>query len=79
MKETLIIAGYQGSDSIHTKSVEYFIDELSSEQKSTIKNVVSSFKLADGNTNVQFGGYVIRLVQKINLLDNQSGYALTVQ
>ena len=29
MKETLIIAGYQGSDSIHTKSVEYFIDELS--------------------------------------------------
>jgi len=31
LKETLIIAGYQGSDSIHTKSVEYFIDELSSE------------------------------------------------
>ena len=31
MKETLIIAGYQGSDSIHTKSVKYFIDELSSD------------------------------------------------
>ena len=31
MKENLIIAGYQGSGSIHTKSVEYFIDELSSE------------------------------------------------
>ena len=31
MKENLIIAGYQGSDSVHTKSVEYFIDELSSE------------------------------------------------
>ena len=31
MKETLIIAGYQGSDSIHTKSVEYFIEELSSD------------------------------------------------
>ena len=30
MKENLIIAGYQGSDSIHTKSVQYFIDELSS-------------------------------------------------
>ena len=29
MKENLIIAGYQGSNSIHTKSVEYFIDELS--------------------------------------------------
>ena len=31
MKENLIIAGYQGSNSIHTKSVEYFIDELSSD------------------------------------------------
>jgi len=31
LKENLIIAGYQGSDSIHTKSVEYFIDELSSD------------------------------------------------
>tara|TARA_B110001452_G_scaffold195669_1_gene165666 strand:- start:6195 stop:7094 length:900 start_codon:yes stop_codon:yes gene_type:complete len=31
LKETLIIAGYQGSDSIHTKSVEYFIEELSSD------------------------------------------------
>ena len=31
MKENLIIAGYQGSGSIHTKSVEYFIDELSSD------------------------------------------------
>ena len=31
MKENLIIAGYQGSYSIHTKSVEYFIDELSSD------------------------------------------------
>jgi len=29
LKETLIIAGYQGFNSIHTKSVEYFIDELS--------------------------------------------------
>jgi len=29
LKENLIIAGYQGSNSIHTKSVEYFIDELS--------------------------------------------------
>ncbi len=54
------------------------IDELSSEQKSTIKNVVSSFKLPN-NTNVQFAGYVVRLVQKINVLDRESEYALTVQ
>lgn len=55
------------------------IDELSSEQKSTIKNVVSSFKLASGESNVQFGGYVVRLVQKINIINNQSEYALTIQ
>ncbi len=55
------------------------IDELSTEQKSTIKNVVSSFKLASGDTNVQFAGYVIRLVQKINIINNESEYALTIQ
>ena len=54
------------------------IDELSSEQKSTIKNVVSSFKLPN-NANVQFAGYVVRLVQKINVLDRESEFALTVQ
>jgi hypothetical protein len=55
------------------------IDELSSEQKSTIKNVVSSFKLANGENNVQFSGYVVRLVQKINIINNQSEFALTIQ
>ncbi len=55
------------------------IDEISSEQKSTIKNDVSSFKLASGESNVQFAGSVVRLVQKINVLNNESEYALTVQ
>ena len=55
------------------------IDELSAEQKETIKNVVSSFKLGDNGESVQFEGYVIRLVQKIKQLDNDSEYALTVQ
>lgn len=55
------------------------INELSSEQKSTIKNVVNSFKLANGETNVQFAGYVVRLAQKINILNNESEYALTIQ
>jgi hypothetical protein len=54
------------------------IDELSTEQKSTIKNVVSSFKLDNGE-NVQFSGYVVRLVQRINLINNESEFALTVQ
>ncbi|MFY7909583.1 MAG: hypothetical protein ACOVO2_08530 [Emticicia sp.] len=59
--------------------VVLIIDELSSEQKSTIKNVVSSFKLANGESNVQFTAYVVKLVQKINIVDNNSEYALTIQ
>lgn len=55
------------------------IDELSAEQKSTIKNVVSSFKLSSGEANVQFAGYVVRLVQKINMLNNEAEFALTIQ
>lgn len=55
------------------------IDELSAEQKETIKNVVSSFKLGDGEENVQFDGHVVRLVQKIRQIDNNLEYALTVQ
>jgi hypothetical protein len=55
------------------------IDELSSEQKSTIKNVVNSFKLADGENNVQFAAYIVKLVQKINVLNNNSEFALTIQ
>lgn len=54
------------------------IDELSSEQKDTIKNVIKSFKLHNGES-IMFDGYVIRLVQKINLLNSKSEFALTVQ
>jgi hypothetical protein len=54
------------------------IDELSSEQKDTIKNVIKSFKLHNGES-ILFDGYVVRLVQKINLLDSKSEFALTVQ
>ena len=31
MKQNIIIGGYQGSDSLHTKSVEHFIDEISND------------------------------------------------
>ncbi|MFN8395861.1 MAG: hypothetical protein U0176_14590 [Bacteroidia bacterium] len=55
------------------------IDELSTDQKNTIKNVVSSFKLASGDRNVQFAGYVVRLVQKISILNQAEEYALTIQ
>ena len=29
MKQNIIIGGYQGSTSLHTKSIEYFISEIS--------------------------------------------------
>jgi hypothetical protein len=54
------------------------IDELGSEQKDTIKNVIKSFKLHN-NESIVFDGYVVRLVQKISLLNAKSEFALTVQ
>ena len=38
MKQNIIIGGYQGSASIHTKSIEYFISEISN-------NFVIDFKM----------------------------------
>lgn len=54
------------------------IDELSSEQKSTISNVIKAFKLENGSS-INFIGYVVRLEQKIQLIDGLAEYALSVQ
>jgi hypothetical protein len=54
------------------------IDELSAEQKSTISNVVKAFKLENGS-NINFIGYVVRLEQKIQMVDGSAEYALSVQ
>ncbi|NEQ43431.1 MAG: hypothetical protein F6K00_07675 [Leptolyngbya sp. SIOISBB] len=54
------------------------IDELSAEQKSTISNVVKAFKLENGS-NIAFIGYVVRLEQKIQMVDGSAEYALSVQ
>jgi hypothetical protein len=54
------------------------IDELSPEQKMTIKNVINSFKLPS-DTAAEFSAYVVKLVQKIDLLDEGSEFALTVE
>lgn len=54
------------------------IDELSTEQKSTITNVVKAFKLENGS-NVNFVGYVVRLEQRIQIVDGDAEYALSVQ
>lgn len=54
------------------------IDELSTEQKETIRNVIKSFKLENGDS-IQFEGHVIKLVQKLSMTAEKSEYALTVQ
>lgn len=54
------------------------IDELSSEQKDTIKNIIQSFKL-ETNKGVDFTAYIVRLEQKINIIDSSLEYALSFQ
>lgn len=54
------------------------IDELTDEQRETIKNIIKSFKLESGN-GIEFLNYIVRLEQKINLIDEESDYALSVQ
>lgn len=53
------------------------VDELSTEQKDTMNNVIKAFKLENGES-IQFKGYVVRLEQKINLTDGQTEYAISV-
>ena len=58
------------------------IDELTSEQRETIKNVINSFKLSDKNKSaaIDFAGYAVRLEYALTL-DNlsESQYALSFQ
>ncbi|MFE4571394.1 hypothetical protein [Paenibacillus chitinolyticus] len=54
------------------------IDELTIEQRETIKNIIQSFKLNNGK-GIEFLGYVVRLEQKINLINTEFEYALAVQ
>ncbi len=54
------------------------VDDLSTEQKDTLINVISAFKLENGE-GIKFIGYVVRFEQKINLLDSKAQYALSVQ
>ena len=59
-------------------SIILIIDELTNEQRDTIKNIIGSFKLENGSS-VGFMGYVVRLAQKINIINDQLEYALSVQ
>ncbi|WP_165251515.1 hypothetical protein [Paludisphaera soli] len=54
------------------------VDELSGDQKDTIGNVISAFKLESGES-IQFLAYIVRLHQKIQITDENAEYALSVQ
>lgn len=54
------------------------IDELTNEQRETIKNVIQSFKLSNGES-IEFNGYVVRLEQRLNIFDSDAQYALSIQ
>jgi hypothetical protein len=58
--------------------VMLIIDDLSTEQKDTLENVIKAFKLDNGES-VKFIGHVVKLVQKINIITEEAEYALTVQ
>lgn len=57
------------------------IDELTSEQRETIKNIINSFKLSDSSKKeIDFAGYVVRLEHLLNYDKNTtSQYALSFQ
>ena len=58
------------------------IDELSGEQRETIKNIINSFKLKDKSKSyyIDFSGYVVRLEYMLTYDDNSpSKYALSIQ
>ncbi|MBO4858305.1 MAG: hypothetical protein J5527_07310 [Treponema sp.] len=54
------------------------IDELSYDQKETIRNIITSFKVEKGNS-VVFDASVVKLVQKISFVNQEFEYALTAQ
>ena len=60
------------------------IDELTGEQRETIKNIINSFKLKENTKNsacqIDFSGYVVRLEYMLNYDDTAtSKYALSIQ
>lgn len=56
------------------------IDELTIEQKETIKNIIGAFKLNNSKDNsVKFNAYTIRLEQKICVTNKDAQYALSFQ
>ena len=56
------------------------IDELTRDQKETIKHIINSFKLwAEKDNFIDFNSYVVRLEQRIEICDNEAHFALLFQ
>jgi hypothetical protein len=60
------------------------IDEFTVEQKTTMKNVINSFKLDNTNTKskdncIEFTAYIVRLEQKIGIYNKEATFALSFQ
>ena len=60
------------------------IDELTFEQKDTIKNVINSFKLNNStikskDNSIEFSSYIVRLEERIGIYNNGARFALSFQ
>lgn len=59
------------------------IDELTPEQKETIKNIINTFKLNNINSKknnvIEFSSYVVRLEQIIGIVDKEASFVLSFQ
>lgn len=81
IKERSIISNFEKQLAEAFKSnihIYLIIDELSTEQKETIKNIITSFKLEKGNYIV-FDASIVKLVQKISFVNQDYEYGLTAQ
>ena len=58
--------------------ITLIIDESTQDQKDTLSNVVKSFKL-DGNREIEFKSYIVRLEQQIGIVDKNASFALSYQ
>lgn len=58
--------------------ITLIIDELTQEQKDTLSNVIKSFKL-DNHREIEFRAYIVRLEQKIGIIDENASFALSYQ
>ena len=80
MKEFLIIAGYQGSGSIHTKSVEHFINEISfdfitdfimdvTNDGDKASSLIEKTQLGEIHVSYLLSSYFEKILPEIKILD----------